>query len=93
MWFEAVLPFLFHMYINDLVSYLSNSDIGIDKGERKVCILLFTDDVVLAAETAQELQSPLDALNVWYSQYKMHINCYKTKIMHFRQKVYQSQIF
>lgn len=77
-------PMLFNLYINDLVTYLNNLDIGIDIEDRKVCILLLADDVVLLADSAQDLQILLDALNVWCTQNKMQINNDKSKIMHFR---------
>ena len=79
-------PTLFNLYINDLVSYLKDLNIGIDIGDTKVCILLYADDIVLLAESANDLQCLLNALSVWCVNNKMSVNCDKSNVIHFRTK-------
>ena len=77
-------PILFNLYINDLALYLKSLDKGITCGEDKVCILLYADDIVLMAETEQDLQFLLNALNNWCASNDMVINVKKSNVIHFR---------
>ena len=56
-------PVLFNLYINDLALYLKSLGKGIKCDDDKVCILLFADDIVLLADTEQDLQFMLNALH------------------------------
>ena len=57
-------PVLFSLHINDLALYLKSFDSGIrcDDDNICICISLYVDDIVLFAETAQDLQVLLNAL-------------------------------
>ena len=57
-------PILFNLYINYLVLYLKSFGKGIKCNDDYICTLLYADDVVLLAETEQDLQVLLEALNV-----------------------------
>ena len=57
-------PILFNLYINDLVTMLKGLDVGVNIGDEKVCILLYADDIVLIAESADDLQTLLNHLNI-----------------------------
>ncbi|MEW8547636.1 MAG: reverse transcriptase family protein, partial [Candidatus Thiodiazotropha sp.] len=82
----SLSPILFNFYINDLITELSQLDLGVNIGRDKVCILVYADDVVLLAETEEELQCLLDSLNIWCLNNQMTINSQKSKIVHFRPK-------
>ena len=56
---------LFNLYINDLIIKINSLDIGIDIGGEKVGILAYADDVVLIAESENELQILMNELNIW----------------------------
>ena len=73
-------PLLFNLYINDLAKYIKRLNIG----DEKICILLYADDIVLLAETANDLQVLLDALHAWCCTNDMNINSMKSNIVHFR---------
>ena len=45
---------------------------------------MYTDDVVLISDSADGLQSMLNALDSWSSDWMLDINYGKTKAMHFR---------
>ena len=60
---ECLLPILFAMYVNDLEQELDDKGVnGIDIGMVKLLLLLYADDIVLFAKTAEELQKSLDIL-------------------------------
>lgn len=77
-------PILFNMYINDLVTTISSLGIGVDLGNELISILMYADDLVLLAETENELQMLIDVLKLWCVQKKMTVNLDKTKVIHFR---------
>ena len=54
---ECLSPFLFAMYINDLEMYLSANNSGITASHMKMFLLLYADDIVIFADSAEELQS------------------------------------
>jgi len=92
-WFEVncglrqgciLSPVLFNLYINDLALYLKASDIGINVGDDKICMLLYADDIVLLANNENELQILLSSLNDWCLQNDMSVNANKCNIVHFR---------
>ena len=56
---------LFNLCIIDLAKYLKSLNIVVSFGNKKICILLYADDIVLLAETANDLQVLLDALHDW----------------------------
>ena len=45
---------------------------------------MYADDIVLLAETENDLQFLLDSLNVWCNTWDMNINENKSQIVHFR---------
>ena len=83
---ECLSPFLFAMYLNDLEDefYLKGST-GIDIGMLKLFLLLYADDIIIFANTAQELQINLDILSEYCTRNRLVVNTGKTKIMIFRR--------
>ena len=70
------------MYVNDLEDFLrNNGSTGIDIGFVKLFVLLYADDAVLLAETSTGLQSGLDILYRYCTQWKLPLNVTKTKIV------------
>lgn len=49
-------------------------------------ILLYSDDIVLLAESESELQKMLNAVNLWCFKWRLAINQSITHVMHFRKK-------
>lgn len=54
-------------------------------GMMKLYLLLYADDVVIFAETPQDLQRSLNILEAYSSRWKLKVNTNKTKIVVFRK--------
>ncbi|MCG8048458.1 MAG: reverse transcriptase family protein, partial [Candidatus Thiodiazotropha endolucinida] len=80
----SLSPILFNFYINDLITKVSQLDVGIHIGNERVCILGYADDIVLLGESEADLQVLLDTLHAWGINNQMTINPQKSKIVHFR---------
>ena len=48
-------PLLFNLFINDLTLYLKFFGVGVPLEDNKMCIMLYADDIVLLAESADDL--------------------------------------
>ena len=73
----SLSPTLFNFFIDDLVSYLSELDVGININDEKIVILMYADDVVLLSENEQDNYSVYSTL--WKNGVKI-IRCILTKI-------------
>ena len=80
-------PILFNLYVNDLVTQISELGLGIDIDGEKVAVLLYADDLVILSETKDDLQTILDNLHVWCSTNCLFVNPEKSKIIHFRPRL------
>ena len=86
--------FFFLMFLNDLEEFLLTKDIvGLksitDELETeleiylKIFVMLYADDTILLAESAEDLQVQLNAFGEYCDNWKMKVNVNKTKIMVF----------
>ena len=82
---ECLSPFLFSMYINDLEEKLSIPDSGIDIGYMRLLLLMYADDVVIFAKSAELLQNEIDELRAYCEKWKLRINLDKSKVVVFRK--------
>ncbi len=83
---ECLSPFLFAMYVNDLEDdfYLHGVE-GVDVGMIKLLLLLYADDIIIFAQSAESLQKGLNVLGDYCQRWKLTVNIAKTKIMIFRK--------
>ena len=83
---ECLSPFLFSMYLNDLEQdFIQKGVQGIDVGMLNLCLLLYADDIILLANSADNLQNSLNVLADYCTRWKLTVNTAKTKIMVFRK--------
>jgi Reverse transcriptase (RNA-dependent DNA polymerase) len=74
-------PFLFNVYIADLLRHINNSGIGCNVGGKMINVLAYADDLVLLAPTWAGLQSLLHILDSYSVCLDMSINIKKTVCM------------
>ena len=91
---ENLSPLLFTLYINDLEEYLlsqgnNHLDFNDDviNGYLKLYTLLYADDTIILANTAQGLQNAMHDLDVYCTNWKLEVNVEKTKVMIFRKRI------
>lgn len=78
-------PLLFSLYINDLAPRLQSRNYGARMfgSAQRVTHLFFADDLVLLAESANELQSMLDRLSMYSWVKGLTVNVGKSKVVVF----------
>ena len=81
---DSLSPTLFSLYINDLVKNLKEKGPLLNIGGLLINILLYADDMVLMADSEQDLQKLLNILHEWCSKWRLSLNRDKTQIVHFR---------
>lgn len=77
-------PLLFNVFINNLTSAINTLGCGIQCGNIVVSMLMYADDIVMLSDTEFKLQSMLNCLSDWCNEWGLHINCNKSKVIHFR---------
>ena len=75
---------MFNLNIDDLSNLLDNTGKGIIINDKNVTHLFYADDLVIIADSPENLHYQLNILHNWCDSNKMTINTGKTKIMHFR---------
>ena len=86
-------PLLFNICIDDLIPDMKLLNRGIEVENDKICILTYADDVILVANTEEELQSLLNCLNSWSKQNCLIINKDKSKIIYFKRPLTSCTLF
>ena len=74
-------PILFSLYLNDIDEFLPN---GVKINNNIIKILLYADDLVILAESADELQFMINKLYDYCSMWSLNINLSKSKVLVFR---------
>ena len=90
---ENLSPILFAVYLNDFQDTLSNHFQGLNTISSeiseeietliKLYTLLYADDTIIMAETAEKLQKTLNALHDYCHMWDLKVNINKTKIIIF----------
>ena len=83
---ECLSPLLFSLFLNDIEDQFITSGLdGIDIDMFKIFMLLYADDIVVFADSAEDLQNNLNVLAEYCTRWKLKINVLKTKVMVFRK--------
>ena len=85
---ENLSPLLFSLFVNDIESEflkLGCSYINLDNFIR-LMVLMYADDTIILADSAENLQIALNALKSYCDTWKLEINCTKTKILVFSNR-------
>ena len=81
---DSLSPTLFSIYLNDLAEEIKSLNAGVNAGDACISLLLYADDIVLIAPTAEKLQSMLNIVAKWCGKWSMQINDKKTQVLHAR---------
>ena len=81
---DCLSPTLFSLYINDLAVHLKDYGPTIDLNGVHINSLLYADDLVIVAETEDQLQNLLNLVYNWCLTWRLKVNNDKTNIVHFR---------
>ena len=71
---DSLSPTLFSLFVNDLAKDIKDLGAGIMIGGDIMSILLYADDILLTAPTAENLQAMLDVADSWCRKWGMVIN-------------------
>ena len=86
---DILSPTLFSMFVNSLTVDLKNSNIGVSldlpSGSIIVNHLIYADDLVCIADSASDLQSLINIVNLWCVKFRIEANLTKTEVMHVRK--------
>lgn len=77
-------PLLFNLFINDLTDALGELNIGIHINGQNVCVMLYVDDVVLLAQTPEDINILLGTIVLWCGNNQLSIKPTKSNVVHFR---------
>jgi len=86
-------PVLFSFFINGLAREIKEKTQGVRFGDTQVCLLMYADDVVLLAETREDLQKMLDIVTTYTRKWRFRVNPKKGKsdVMLFGRKPRKSE--
>jgi hypothetical protein len=82
---ECLSPFLFAIYVNDLERSLEGNNSGVSIGDMKFLLLLYADDVVIFANSADEMQQQINKLSDYCTTWRLRLNTDKSKILVFNR--------
>jgi hypothetical protein len=78
----AVLsPFLFSLMISPLVDELHALNKGTLLGDIRIGCLLFADDIVLIADSEEELQSMMNIATIFFRKWRFKVSASKTRVV------------
>lgn len=82
---DTLSPTLFGIFVNDLISDVKQLDKGIQLGNEKVSILVYADDIVILANTEEDLQCMMNKIADWGKKWRVKFSGSKSNVVHFRK--------
>lgn len=82
---DVLSPSLFKLFINDLPLYLASCQDPVDINNHRVDCLMYADDIVLLSNSKEGLQTRLDKLHCYCTDWCLDVNLSKTKILIFNK--------
>ena len=85
---DSLSCYLFILYLNDLVDYLSENDASeIVICQLYITILMFADDLIMFDKRPRGLQRKINILSRYCEKWNLVVNVEKTKVVIFRKSV------
>ena len=82
-----ISPFLFNVYINDIINDIASTNCGCMMGITRLNILVYADDIVLLAQSITEMERLYSKLCNSIDNLKLSVNKTKTKCLCFGKKL------
>ena len=76
---------LFTQFLNDLNTFLLKEAPGITIWDIRVCAMLYADDLILLADSEDDLQRQMNALGIYADLFKMEVNQKNAKVLVFNK--------
>jgi len=83
---DVLSPSLFAIFVNDLAIDIKDMHLGVPMANEDVSILLYADDIVILAESEENLQHMISYMQKWCNKWRLKINYAKTNVVHFRNR-------
>ena len=82
----ACLHYFVFLFLNDIEeTFILNGLEGLDIDMFKLFMLLYEDDIVIFANSAEQHQESLNLLSDYWRKWKLTVNVSKTKVIVFRK--------
>ena len=76
-------PILFAMFLNDLNKFLLEKVSGVRIWDEQICAIHYVDDLILVAESENELRIQMNQLGIYSNLVKLEVSQKKTKVVVF----------
>ncbi len=83
---ESQPPTLFGLFINDLIKDVKDLKLGVWIRDELISILAFADNIVIIANTEEELQKMLQCIENQCKIWRLKVITGKTNVLHFQNK-------
>ena len=84
----VVSPLLFDVFVDRLAREVKRLGLGVATGGGS--LLLYADDIVVLAESQEDLQKMMNAVHAFCKRWRLQVNMSKTKVMAFGSKGVQN---
>ncbi len=82
---DVISPTAFSIIINGLLKELNSCGLGVRiDANLLVSVLAFADDIVLLAESAEDLQKLINIVHRWSTKWRFIVNPDKSQVVHYR---------
>lgn len=79
---DGLSPTLFITFLNPLLTYISEQIRGVQARDIKITVLAYADDIVVVAESEEDLQKALDIISSFLGYNHMELNARKSGIIY-----------
>ena len=82
----VISPTLFNIYIEELIVRIRMTGKGVRVGDRRLGCLAYADDIVLMAESKEDMEELLQVVSIYGREWNVRYNDRKRKVMEFNSQ-------